>query len=259
MRAFCLTKADRSCMAASCLMILSLFSSCARSPATAPELLGRAISLAADQGRWKEALELATAACKADPQSIDAIVMTALCLEQLGKTDDAITLLLPKTDKLKPHFLGSYTLGRLLLGKNDYEKAFEFLDKAHSLRPDSVDTLALLARCAAKKHLANTPALLLKLLKTPRFKDSAVLYNELGVYFLQMSQPQNALVHLTKAYNLDPQNPIISGNLAVLHDKFLKSPQKAKGYYQSFITLAQNNSLFTAKVKLAQRRMQVLR
>ena len=115
----------------------------ARDPRNVPALttLGK---LYYNEQNWEKAfplynslLELATVHPEIDAASIAE--RQGICAFKINKFDDSARGLITACKLLPGSFDANYYLGRLMLQKNEYEKAVMCLRKAHSIAPDAIE------------------------------------------------------------------------------------------------------------------------
>lgn len=104
---------------------------------------------AALNGKNSDALMLAKDACIVSPDNIEALLMRAVTAERCNDKQLALDSALQALKRAPNHFAALYTVGRLYAaGGNTAAEAMGYLEKAHALVPDDINTLILLADLA---------------------------------------------------------------------------------------------------------------
>jgi Flp pilus assembly protein TadD len=190
-------------------------------------ILKKAITAAADNEEWENAKKLAFKAREQDPKDPNARVMFALALEQCEDLNRAIEEIKVATSLDPSNFMANYTQGRLLYKNEIYEDCPVPLEKAKEIKPKNSQVLLLLARTYAILNNYNEAIKnYVEIAKLPEFKNSAEIYNELGVLFFKKKDYKRAVRFLNKAYSLDPKLPSLNLNLAVFWENLAKLYKK---------------------------------
>ena len=242
------------CFAAVCAAFL--LAACGPEP-TADEWMRRSLA-SAKEAKWGRALDQAENAVEKAPGDTLANVLYAIALENNNRTEEAISAAV-RASSDSSSFIAQYTLGRLYCRQQKYDSSVKPLTRALELRPDDANTLILLAR--AKLHLNTEDALNLtkRLLALPQFKDSPVVYNELGVIQVLKGEPKKSTALFLKALSLDADNPHLHLNNAILQYYYLGDLMKARQYYNSFLRLSANRRELLDEYKEVQTRLEIIR
>ena len=242
------------CFAAVCAAFL--LTACGPEP-TADEWMRRSLA-SAKEAKWSRALSQAENAVEKAPGDTLANVLYAIALENNDSRDEALNAAV-RAGGDSSCFIAQYTLGRLYVREQKYDSSIKPLTRALELRPDDANTLILLAR--AKLHLNTEDALNLtkRLLALPQFKDSPVVYNELGVIQVLKGEPKKSTALFLKALSLDADNPHLNLNAAILYDYFLGNQMMANKYYNSFLRLSANRRELLDEYKEVQTRLEIIR
>jgi len=221
-----------------------LISSCGKSYKNSGPVVAKAVKVASD-GNWRMALSYSEIAIKTDPSDINAKVVYALSLENTGKKKEAVKELRNLVLQNPKDFITQLLLGKLLYDNNELESAYENLTNAYNLNPQNVEALQLLSQCAMKLQTESVPQLLTKLSETSQYKNSPIIFNDLGVYYVYKKKYSEAASNLIKAYQSAENNPIILFNMGVLCDKYLNATAKSKFFYRKFISITNDNSSYS--------------
>lgn len=217
-----------------------LTAGCGGSKVPTAQLLTKSMTLTVE-GNWKEAGELAAKAAKQDPNSAEASVLLALSLENTSRIDDALDEI-NKAVELNPKlFIAQYTKGRLLFAKEKYESSIAPLKAALALKPESTDTVILLAQASSNINSNDAAGYYAMLAKNARYKTRPEPWNELGIFFLSKKDYQKAKAYFRQAEKLAPGNPICTLNLAIINDQYLNLPAESVSYYNKFMRLTESN------------------
>lgn len=214
----------------------------------------------ASDGKWEEALEYSQDAVKCQPKNAEAIVLTALAYENLGKTNEALEEI-TKASALAPQaFFVQYTHGRMLFERARFESCIAPLKNALKLRPGNRDTLVLLARVSViQKNMQEAKYYNALLTKDPVLAKKAAPWSEYGmVVLLDDRKPKASLAYFNYAYRLEPSNPVTVLNMAVLYDRYLKNPRYAKAFYQKYLQLTQMDSSLAQERAAVEKRIKAL-
>ena len=200
------------------------------------------------KGQVKEALYFSQKALECQPNSVEAIIMTALAYESNLKNKEALETV-QKAVKIAPkNYFVQYTYGRLLYKFKKNTQSIAALKEAAKLNPQKTEARELLARIATEERDYSTAFVQFReLLKTPAYQSKAVPWNEIGVFFYQVKKDnKGSLAYFYKAYGLDKTNPSIVLNVAILCDKTGRTNQ-AKAFYQYYLKLTSRNSSLAKK------------
>lgn len=230
------------------LAAATVLSGCSGAKEETPVLLRKAVDLGA-KGDWQGAGKLAQKASKQEPEEADAFVILSLCLENAGDLDGAIDEASKAVKLSERHFMANYTKGRLLFQKGKFDSCIAPLKQARALRPDSVETVSLLAQAAMRQNLSDASGYFGALAKSDRFKNRPEPWNELGVYFAGRKDYRRALQFFGKAEALATESPQVALNLAIVNDIGLNRPGEASSYYKKYLRLTAKNPALESKRK----------
>lgn len=195
-------------------------------------------------GKWEDALSYSKDAQEVNPNSIEAIILTTLAYEKNGKMNEALSEISNAVKIAPKRYFVQYTYGRILYKFKRNDQSISALKEAVKLNPQSTEAKILLARVAnEQKDYRTAYVQYCNLLKDKSFKDKALLYNEIGVYFSQIRRNNNkALEYCNYAYKLSGKNnPSYVLNTAILCEQ-TKRVKTAKALYQYYCTLTKNDS-----------------
>ena len=242
------------CFAAACAALM--LTACGPEP-TADEWMRRSLA-SAKEAKWSRALDQAENAVEKAPGSTLANVLYAIALENNDRPDEALNVA-ARAGADTSCFIAQYTLGRLYVRGQKFDSSIKPLTRALELRPDDANTLILLARAKLRLNTEDALNLTKRLLALPQFKDSPVVYNELGVIEVLKGEPKKATALFLKALSLDADNPHLNLNAAILNDYFLGNQMMANKYYNSFLRLSANRRELLDDYKEVQTRLEILR
>ena len=242
------------CFAAVCAALM--LTACGPEP-TADEWMRKSLA-SAKEAKWKRALDQAENAVEKAPGDTLANVLYAIALENNGHTDEALNVA-ARAGTDSSCFIAQYTLGRIYLRQQKYDSCIKPLTRALELRPDDANTLILLARAKMRLNTEDALNLNKRLLELPQFKDSPVVYNELGVIQVLKNEPKKATSLFLKALSLDADNPHLNLNAAILYDYYLGNQMMASKYYNSFLRLSANRRELLDEYKEVQTRLEIIR
>jgi len=241
------------CSAALCMAFL--LTACGPEP-SADEWMRRSLASAKD-AKWSRALDQAEKAVSKAPGDTLANVLYAIALENNNLSSEAINAA-TRAAADTSSFIAQYTLGRLYCRDQKYDSCIKPLTRALELRPDDANTLILLARAKLRLNTEDALNLNKRLLSLPQFKDSPVVYNELGVIQVLKGEPKKATALFLKALSLDADNPYLNLNNAILHDYHLGDLMKARQHYNSFLRLSANRRELLDEYKEVQARLEII-
>ena len=241
------------CIAAVCTAFL--LTACGPEP-TADEWMRRSLA-SAKEAKWKRALDQAENAVSKAPGDTLANVLYAIALENNNRPDEALNAAV-RAGADSSSFIAQYTLGRLYSRQQKYDNCIKPLTRALELRPDDANALILLARAKLRLNTEDALNLNKRLLSLSQFKDSPVVYNELGVIQVLKNEPKKATALFLKALSLDADNPYLNLNNAILHDYHLGDLMKARQYYNSFLRLSANRRELLDEYKEVQTRLEII-
>ena len=233
-----------------------LLTACGPEP-TADEWMRRTLVSAKD-AKWSRALDQAENAVSKAPGDTLANVLYAIALENNNRTDEALNAAI-RAGADSSSFIAQYTLGRLYCREQKYDSSIKPLTRALELRPDDANTLILLARAKLRLNTEDALNLTRRLLDLPQFKQSPVVYNELGVILVLKGEARRAAALFSTALSLDADNPHLHLNNAILQDYYLGDLMKARQYYNSFLRLSANRRELLDEYKEVQTRLEIIR
>ena len=103
----------------------------------------------AQNGKNSDALMLAKEACMVSPDNVEALLMRAIMAEKCNDRQLALDSALQALRLAPNNFIVLYTVGRLYsYSKDTAAEAMGYLEKAHNLKKNDVNTLILLANLA---------------------------------------------------------------------------------------------------------------
>ena len=210
-------------------------------------------------GKWETALEYSKDAWKKNPASLEAALLTTLAYEQNGKINEALPEI-QKALKLAPkNYFGLYTYGRILYKFKRNDDAMAALNEALKQKPDCTAARILLARIAAEQKDYRTNATQLNaLLKDKKYQEKALLYNEIGIYYVQVRKNnRSGLQWCAAAAKLDAVNPVYTLNTAVIQDKTGKIAAARSGY-QKYLELTKHDQSLAGKRASVENRLKQL-
>lgn len=198
---------------------------------------GEALKQAAtalEEGNFQRANELARQAAKSADNRIDGLVLSGIAQALAGKNQAAADTLRQAWRDAPEHFYAAYFYGWSLARMQQYGEALEPLEQAVQLRPDHTQIRILLARCCLEQNLPAGIEHLRELERQNAFaaaEERAVLHNDAAYLLVMADQHRQAREALDQAANLDPGNPRILQNKAVLLDRYLNVPNTARRFY----------------------------
>lgn len=210
-------------------------------------------------GKWETALEYSKDAQKKNPASSEAVLLTAFAYEQNGKINEAL-LESQKAVKLAPkNYFSLYTYGRILYKFKRNDDAMAALKESLKQNPDCTAARVLLTRIATEQKDYRTSATQLNaLLKDKKYQDKALLYNEVGIYYVQVRKNRKSgLQWCAAAVRLDGNNPIYMLNTAVIQDKNGNTAD-ARARYQKYLELTKHNPSLAGKRASVENRLKQL-
>lgn len=210
-------------------------------------------------GKWEDTLEYSKNAQKKNPNSLEAILLTTFAYEQNGKINEAL-IEIQKAVKLNPkHYFSLYTYGRILYRFKRNDDSIAALKEAVKLNPACTDANVLLARIAAEQKDYQTSALQFRnLLKDNAYQDKALLYNEIGTYYVQVRKNRKiGLKWCAAAAKLDANNPVYTLNTAILQDKN-GDVSGARTQYQKYLELTKHDPSLAGKRTSVEARLRQL-
>lgn len=233
------------------LALLLLLSGCTSKPVG--EVLAEAVALAeaGDQASWQEALaRVESCLHRNDRNEPELLNFYIICLSRTGRADQALEVAREAHLLAPENFLVNYLAGKLQYDAGNYKEAVRYLETASQLNPEHVDTRVLLAASSCKQNLDETEARYRELAKFEAFRDSHILYNELGVWYMRQGSLDKAVDAFNEAARLSKGHPSIFLNLAVLYDLHRHEPKQARRYYVKYIyEIGQNSPRKVAAVR----------
>jgi Tfp pilus assembly protein PilF len=197
----------------------------------ADQLLAEAV-VDAKSAHWDDALVKVERALRAQPGHLSSLILRGLCLHHLQDDVKAEEVFRDAAQSAPGDFGAQFFHGWMLCEMEMYRDALAPLRKAHDLRPDHPEAMALLARCYLEQELYGEGiGLMRKLIRDPTYGAGPAVYNGLALLYLWRGDMQAARNFLFAAYRHAPDNPVVAQNLAVLHDQYLGKPADAVKLY----------------------------
>jgi tetratricopeptide (TPR) repeat protein len=198
--------------------------------------MAREAEVAMAEGDFVKGLDCAQQAFRADPHNVDYGILYGYALFANDRSREAKDQLAQMAAAAPDRFLAQYFHGWILWRLGEYGDAIRPLKNALHLKEGYEehvpDVLVLLARCCLKQNLPEGGRYLQALRAHRSFGREPETHNCLGMLQVGQGQYEAALQRFEEALRLDPGNPVILQNLAVLHDIYLKDPRQAMYYYR---------------------------
>lgn len=222
----------RRCILAAAVLCSGLLLSSCGGP-TAEERLKEAETALRD-GDFQLAAQQAERAAKFDSLRTDALVLSGVANALASKNSDAVETLQRAWQTAPDHFYAAYFHGWSLARMHRYGDALAPLEKAVELRPDHTEARILLSRCCLEQNLPTGIEHLRELAGRPAFASAerrSVLFNDTAYLLAMADRPRDAEAAFDQALQIDPTNPRILQNKAILYDRHLNQPRTARRYY----------------------------
>ena len=221
----------QSCLIAILLGVLP--SGCSRVDA---DQVAREAAAAMSAGDYAKGAKLAGKAMRAAPEKPEYAVLYGFALFENDEHLEARDQLAKTAADAPASFAAQYFYGWALYRLGAYGDAIVPLKNALYLKNGQEehvpDILVLLSRCCLKQNLAAGRLYLKGLRRYRSFGDRPEVYNCLGLLQVGQGEHELALQSFEEALRLDPDNPVVLQNLAVLHDTYLGDPNRAIDYYR---------------------------
>ncbi|MBR2723444.1 MAG: hypothetical protein IKB77_03840 [Lentisphaeria bacterium] len=237
------------------LLAVCCFSGCSGSANDADTLLRMAAKSAQD-GKNSDALMLAKEACMVSPDNVEALLMRSVMAERCNDKLLALDSALQALKRAPNRFAPLYTVGRLYAqDKKTAAEAMGYLEKAHNLMGDDVNTLILLANLAVTLKSEKALTYLLKIENA----DSSLLntfegQTLLGHAYNIRGDKRNAVIAFGKADRLG-KNILSNYNYAVAADCLYNKPNFALPKYQAFLKQTAADIEYSSLRKDVERRL----
>lgn len=216
----------------------------------------------AQNGKNSDALMLARDACILSPDNADALLMRALMAERCKDNTLAMDSALQALKIAPDYFAALYTVGRLYsYNKDSAAEAMSYLEKAHFLQENDINTLILLANLAVSM---NSPKALDYLLKIEAL-DSEILNTfegktMLGHAYMLKGDNRKAIIAFGRAHrDFDEQKILSNYNFAVAIDCLYKRPATAVSKYELFMKQSASKPEFAPLRKAVERRLKSIK
>ena len=232
------------------MLCIILFNGCGNSDDFA-EMMKKGEKSAVN-GRWDEALDYGKRALVCQPNSAEALLLTALAYENNGLYHEALEEVKKASAIAPENFFVQYTLGKMYFDRGRYDSSVAPLKTALKLRPYDMNTVILLADVSVKlKNSQDALHYYSILAKHGSYRENPKVWSELGRIMLEQNKLKASYSYFSWAYSLQKKNPNadIVLNMAVLCDKYPMVKSKAqlykayaKRYYQEYLRMTQGNS-----------------
>lgn len=213
-------------------LLASLLAGCSRPD---PDQSAREAEAAMAAGEFAKAVSLSRQAFRRAPGNLDYGILHGYALFANKRHREARDQLARMAAAAPDSFLAQYFHGWVLWRLDDYGNAIGPLKNALFLKDGFEefvpDVLVLLSRCCLKQNLPEGFRYLQPLRAHRSFGREPEVHNCLGLLRVGQGEYEQARRHFEDALRLDPGNPVVLQNLAVLHDIYLKDPKQAMLYY----------------------------
>lgn len=242
---------------AGCALLLLLAVSCGGRPD------GEALTQAAtalDEGNFQRATELARRAAKSENHRTDGWVLGGIAQALAGNDQEAIDTLRQAWRSAPEHFYAAYFLGWSLARMQQYGEALEPLEQAVQLRPEHTQARILLGRCCLEQNLPAGVEHFKELERQDTFanaEERAVLHNDVAYLLVMGGQHRQARQEFDQAAGLDPGNPRILQNKAILLDRYLNDSRTARRFYIRALAAYQKRNEDAPQTAIRQRLRQL--
>jgi tetratricopeptide (TPR) repeat protein len=221
--------------------VVGFFSSCKEEVKLSNDELLDQAAISAEEGDWKTVEALAGKAVSRNDEDSNALVLYSLALENTGSSEAALKEIEKASKFGKDNFAAQFTAGRMLFSKGKYDEALAPLTQAYKLRPNDIDTIALLAQVNRKLGTPDATKYLVKLIKSKKYKNKPAPWNELAIVLAERGDLTKAYKYFARAYKYGKDDPTVILNIAVFLDKYRKDSKKAKGYYLKYLKMTAKN------------------
>jgi len=193
----------------------------------------------ADNQNWVKSAKYAKRAAENNPTSLTE-AFNALCLLKQSKQAEAIEVLERLAQKESDSAVLQYICGKALLDSQNLSAAYYYLNNSYKLDKSNHDCLLLLFQTAVKLNKPEAKTLFLQAQKIPKLGSSAVLTNNIAVWYAKQGLP-NAYQKFRVASLTDRDNPQIMLNNAILLDQKKHYASALKGY-RTYLLLTRKQS-----------------
>ena len=164
---------------------------------------------------------------------LTVIIMMVVALTAGSSLCDEINDLLTVEDRVRTGLDQKTANVKLKEGKNAYgsqtnKSEVQLLNELQKKQLELV---------RAKEEIERLKGLVTKMLEASRSERQKLCYN-LGCVYRAAKEYKKAEVEYIKALDLNPNDPAVHFNLAVLYDDDLKDAKKARKHYEKFLELA---------------------
>lgn len=194
------------------------------------ELYSEAV-VEAGSAHWDDALVTVQKALRVKANHLPSLILKGLCLYHLQRVEEAEESFREALQTGPGDFAAQYFYGWILCEEQQYDSAMPHLRKAHQIRPDHPEALALLARCSLEQSLPEGIGYFSKLRNNSTYGRGPMIDNSIALLYLSQGDFVRAKNHLLAAYRREPTHPIPAQNLAVLYDQYLSKPTDAVRFY----------------------------
>jgi Flp pilus assembly protein TadD len=215
-------------------------------------------------GDFETGMDLAKQAVKVEPDNPEYGVLYGFALFEAGHEREARDQFAETAAAAPQSFVAQYFHGWVLWRLKAYGDAIGPLRNALYLKDgyeeQVPDALVLLARCCMKQNLEDGFRYLQALRVHRGYGQEPEVYNCLGMLYTAQGQHDRALANFQQALRLDPENPVILQNIAVLYDTYFRDPKQAMVYYrESLAQRIERRDSSTNQAKIRDRLRQLAR
>jgi len=233
----------RLLLAAAVVFLAFGLAACKKKNGNTNEMLEVAYKQAQD-GNWDKALAQATKAAEVDPKNTAALLMLGICQESSGQSAAALQTMKKAVENEPNNVTAIYHLGRIQYQSGNFEESLATLREAEKLNPDQENVVLLLGQIEEKMKLPTAINYYKKLSTSQNYHNRAGIWNQLGIFYCEQKDNQNALKAFAQAYKLAPEDHVICMNFAVFLDRYINTSAgktKAAQFYKKYLTLTKLN------------------
>ncbi len=207
------------------------------------EIVTESLNLAkiGDHSSWKKALKNVESCIKRGVTNDNLISFYILCLSRTGNDEKALTIALDQVSTSMDNFFCNYLIGKLYFNQGKYLKAYTYLQKCNTLKPNHINTIILSLKTASKLNVPEEKELYLQLLKHDPFKESFLVYNDLACWYANHDDVPRALSFFSRALKYSDGHPLVFFNMAILNDQNLDNDKVAQRFYLNFLYKSKDN------------------
>ena len=182
-----------------------------------------------NMGKLKKASELGQQATDLQPESSYGYLISALVLDIMGYTDNALRLVDPQLNtKISKSWRTNFLQAQLLAGSAEHKTTLTLLSDALRMEPSAMEIIAPYAVAILRDEYREIDAFKSALLSWSKDHESPIFEHSLAIALSEAGRYKDAVAIYESMLKKDPNNVDARINLGILLSEHLSQPKKGK-------------------------------